>query len=45
MAKIPKPIGAKEAARPALQSEPFMEHAVTHHRGPDITLYMLEQVR
>lgn len=45
MAKIPKPIGAKEAAGPALQSEAFMEHAVTHHRGPDITLYMLEQAR
>lgn len=38
MTKIPKPIGAKEAAGPALQSEPFMEHAVAHHRGPVIRL-------
>lgn len=38
MTKIPKPIGAKEAAGPVLRSEAFMEHAVERHRGPVIRL-------
>ncbi|WP_301871524.1 RNA polymerase sigma factor [Collinsella tanakaei] len=38
MTKISKPIGAKEAAGPALRSEAFMEHAAERHRGPVIRL-------